>query len=420
MDFYGVKTGYVLGLIDLDSLFVELAATEDRTAASVRKVVKDQVLNRHGKFDHLRSDHAKEFVGKTMSLLKNEYGYIHTTTGGYQATGNATMERFWAFLGLCLRLLTDEQYANYEDHLQEVAWAWNTTPSESLGGISPFEVMSGKTPRTVSGSLMEDTAPATDFSVDSIRVAAAEYTRLAKAHADYTRQQNADHLNKHGRLLKELKVGGKVKIYKPPSQEEVKRRGRKAKHIMQWSGPYVVTAKPSPTYFHLADVKHPEKTFERHLTNVRPWKSVTFTEPITNVANATVVPVGTDLVGFEGFAVGEMVLAREDENCSEVDLARVTSRTETTSTLHCWGTRGKTYKTSKYTPVFVRQDGQVILHKPSGREKAAPWTWEIDDDDIDALIAVRGLEMKSGGRLAAATVKRVQECSPQLIQRRFG
>ena len=92
MDFYGVKTGYVLGLIDLDSLFVELAATEDRTAASVRKVVKDQVLKRHGKFDHLRSDHAKEFVGKTMSLLKNEYGYIHTTTGGYQATGNATME----------------------------------------------------------------------------------------------------------------------------------------------------------------------------------------------------------------------------------------------------------------------------------------------------------------------------------------
>ena len=71
------------------------------------------------------------------------------------------------------------------------------------------------------------------FSVDSICVAAAEYTRLATAHADYTRQKNADHLNKHGRLLKELKVGGHAKIYKPPSQEEVKRRGRKAKHIMQ-------------------------------------------------------------------------------------------------------------------------------------------------------------------------------------------
>ena len=104
----------------------------------------------------------------------------------------------------------------------------------------------------------------------------------------------------------------------------------------------------------------------------------------------------------------------------EVDLAKVTSRTETSSTLHCWGTRGKSYKTSKYTPVFVRQDGQVILRKPRGREKAAPWTWEIDDNDIDALIAVRDVEMKNGGRLTAKTVKRVGACSPQLIQRRFG
>ena len=110
------------------------------------------------------------------------------------------MERVWAFLGLCLRLLTDEQYAHYEDYLQEVAWAWNTTPSESLGGISPFEVMSGKVPRTVTRSLMEDMPLATDFSVDSIRVAAAEYTRLAIAHADYTRQQNADHLTLASKL----------------------------------------------------------------------------------------------------------------------------------------------------------------------------------------------------------------------------
>jgi hypothetical protein len=366
----------------------------------------------------LRSDHAKEFVGKTMSLLKHEYGYIHTTTGGYQATGNATMERFWAFLGLCLRLLTDDQYEHYEDHLQKVAWAWNSTPSESLGGISPFEVMTGTKPRTVAGALMEDAPPATEFSVDSIRVAAAEYTRLAKAHADYTRQMNADHLNKHGRLLKELKVGSHVKIYKPPSQDEVTRRGRKAKHITQWAGPYVITAKPSPTYFHLADVKHPEKTFERHLTNVRPMRSAIGTGSTWSAVASKSSNVGED--PNANLVVGEMVLAREDEESDKVDLARVTSRTEGTSTLHCWGTRGTSLKTSKYTPVFVRQDGQVILRKPRGREKAAPWTWEIDDNDVEALIAVRNVEMKSGGRLTAKTVTKVGECSPPLIQRRFG
>jgi hypothetical protein len=123
MDFYAVSDGQVLGLIDLDSLHVELVATSNRTAEVVRKAVKDRVLERHGKLDELRSDHAREFVGQVMSMLKQQYGYLHTTTGGYSATGNATMERFWAFLGLCLRLLSDEEYQQYEEYLQEVAWA---------------------------------------------------------------------------------------------------------------------------------------------------------------------------------------------------------------------------------------------------------------------------------------------------------
>ena len=94
MDFYGVKTGYVLGHIDLDALHVELQYTPNRTAALVRKSVRTNILNRHGKFDELRSDHAREFMGQVMSMLSKEYGYIHSSTGGYSATGNATMERF--------------------------------------------------------------------------------------------------------------------------------------------------------------------------------------------------------------------------------------------------------------------------------------------------------------------------------------
>jgi hypothetical protein len=94
MDFYGVKTGYVLGHIDLDALHVELQFTPNRTAGLVRKSVRINILNRHGKFDELRSDHAREFMGQVIALLSKEYGYIHSSTGGYSATGNATMERF--------------------------------------------------------------------------------------------------------------------------------------------------------------------------------------------------------------------------------------------------------------------------------------------------------------------------------------
>ena len=97
----------------------------------------------------------------------------------------------------------------------------------------------------------------------------------------------------------------------------------------------MITAKPSPTYFHLADVKHPEKTFERHLTNVRPMRSAMGTSSTGNATAVDSSNVGEEAIQATCLVVGEMVLAREDEKSGEVDLARVTSRTETTSTLHC-------------------------------------------------------------------------------------
>ena len=75
-----------------------------------------------------------------MTLLAKREGYLRTTTGGYSPTGNATMERFWRYLGRCLRHLSDEEYANVREHLSHISWAWNTTPSEATT-VSPFEII---------------------------------------------------------------------------------------------------------------------------------------------------------------------------------------------------------------------------------------------------------------------------------------
>jgi hypothetical protein len=67
MDYYGVGTGKILGLIDLDSIHVELAFHERRSAELCMKTIRDQVIMRHGRMDHLRSDHAREFIGLIMT-----------------------------------------------------------------------------------------------------------------------------------------------------------------------------------------------------------------------------------------------------------------------------------------------------------------------------------------------------------------
>ena len=79
-------------------------------------------------------------------------------------------------------------------------YAWNTTVSANLS-VAPFEVMTGLTPRTRVGIHLHH-EKSDNLNITSVRVATAEYSRVAAANADYNRKRNADHLNKFGRKLR--------------------------------------------------------------------------------------------------------------------------------------------------------------------------------------------------------------------------
>ena len=109
MDFYGWGGDgdgpkEILGLIDLDSLWVELVCLDSREAEGVANAIRDRILFRHGTPDQIHSDHAREFVGKALTGLARKHGYMNTTTGGYCPTGNPTIESFWQFFGTWLQL----------------------------------------------------------------------------------------------------------------------------------------------------------------------------------------------------------------------------------------------------------------------------------------------------------------------------
>jgi hypothetical protein len=243
-----------------------------------------------------------------------------------------------------------------------------------------------------------------------------EYASVAHAHADYMRQAAADPLNKQGRILRELNVGDRVKIYSPPSSEKARRRKRRPKHINQWRGPMIITAKPLPTYFHLQSGVNPSKTFEHHIMNMHQWTSDSGSEPLREAATKEVAGVH-DVP--EPLAVGEMVFAREDTDTQRVDLAKVMSITDGVYTLYCWGTRGRAFKSAKFSPVFVRGDGAVLLSRPHGKVSVAPWIWEIDADSMQDLVPVRQVQLHANGKLVAAVLKRVKAIEPKLVLHRF-
>jgi hypothetical protein len=104
--------------------------------------------------------------------------------------------------------------------------------------------MTGRMPHTGPSSVIKRReAQQEALDIPAIRVAVAEYIKVAAANADYQQKRNAEHLNKHARKLKELKVGDMVKIYAPPSHSEAVRRKRKQKHMRQWIESLHVIAK---------------------------------------------------------------------------------------------------------------------------------------------------------------------------------
>jgi len=132
-------------------------------------------------------------------------------------------------------------------------------------------------------------------------------------------------LNKHGRKLRELKVGDYVKIFAPPGHKEAMKRDRKQKHMFTWKGPMRITEKISGTQFALVDEYNSKRTYERHLVNIRRWVGPVPPNPPDMNGN-----------GDNDIEVGEIVLARDDSKATKLNLAKVVSITDETVKIACY------------------------------------------------------------------------------------
>ena len=84
------------------------------------------------------------------------------TTGGYNARGNATVERFMQHLTACLTKCSDDEYTQIDLYLQAIAFAHNTTFSSALN-CTPFEAGHGLTARSISDARL---SPRMQLSVE--------------------------------------------------------------------------------------------------------------------------------------------------------------------------------------------------------------------------------------------------------------
>ena len=402
MDYYGVEeseNGFkqILGIIDLATSEVRLFPTKNRKGGTTANCMLHGLFLRNGVPAKVHSDHAKEFISKAVKRICDILGCRQTTTLAHHPTGNSTIERLWQYVSLTLRQMRDEQYKRWDEYVRLMEHTWNTTV-HTLMGVSPFEAAHGIPAVSVAESLARGT-PIRTVVMKSDAIQAMQSTAKAcisalKQLRQHDKQARADKAN-NTRQRQTFKVGDKVAFFIPPTAAEAKRRKRKAKHIMPYKGPAVVTNVRTPTTY---DIEYKGKRYARATAELRPYRAKG--EPADAVR-----PEGPQ---EEELHAGEWVAYRDDMEDTHFHVGKIVSLGDFI-TVEAWATTAARVDNAQWKPLYqITRTGQYTTQTHARRQQSRI-VENIPAEDKEEYIMMRKLTMLRNNKLTASTRRKLAE-----------
>ena len=181
-----------------------------------------------------------------------------------------------------------------KDFLPAIAFAHNTAFNSAIN-CTPFEAGHGLRAKTItearaSPRLQITAEEGTDIQEPDTTWENSIFPKVcrlaerlaydAQRHSQWHKRMNAHNLNQSGAKIhdKGLQPGDKVYFYRPPSQHEVIRRGRKAKHLAHYHGPATIQGKIEgrDRQYHLT---YDGKSFKRDISMLVPEKDMSAINP---------------------------------------------------------------------------------------------------------------------------------------------
>ena len=437
IDFHGHAKGEILVAIDIVTREVCLWLLPNRKQENVSRALLSGLVFVKGVPLEFRSDNAPELMSGLVAAMNHYLGVEQITTGGYNPRGNAIVERFMHTLGHMLRIASNEEYNNLKDYLQCIAFAHNCTYS-SVIECTPFEAGHGLRARTVAEARMaipklqlleensEDSpsAQAWDKSLPKkVLELAARMAAIAQAHSEWHRLMTSEKLNQANRPFddSQLQVGMKVYFYKPPSQQEVALKGRKAKHLAHFHGPATITVARRRRL----ELQYEGKTFNRDVSLVIPAKD------FDGLDMSSFDPVVIEAISPPSLHVkgeipkeGELVVTKDSSTegwfLSEVlrvlpNLVEVRYFTTPTPALENYEHCSVQKRSERLSGICFRRTWHVRFGKHVGRATYKPpypnnedlqvWKGVINNSDLDDVLLLRNVRVDAEGKLDEASLR---------------
>jgi hypothetical protein len=240
IDFYGHEKGEILVAVDLCTREATLWFLPNRKQENVARALMTGLILQKGVPLTFRNDKASEFV-KGVVAAKNRYlGIVQVTSGFHNPRSNAVVERFMQHLNGCLTKCDDTQYNNMRDYLPAIAFAHNTAFNSAMN-CNPFEAGHGLKARTITEArasprlqmVAEGGIEISESIFPKVLKLAERLASEAQRQSQWHKRMNAHNLNQSGAKVDEkgFDPGDRVYFYKPSTQQEIARRGRKAKSL---------------------------------------------------------------------------------------------------------------------------------------------------------------------------------------------
>lgn len=132
--------------VDYLTKWPEVFAVADQSAATITKLLVENVVSRHGVPSEILSDRGRAFLSGLMKEVEVLLGYHKVNTSAYHPQTDGLVERFNRTLVGMLAKTAERNGKDWDQHLPFVLFAYRASKQESTQE-SPFFLLYGRDPR---------------------------------------------------------------------------------------------------------------------------------------------------------------------------------------------------------------------------------------------------------------------------------
>ena len=198
-----------------------------------------------------------------------------------------------------------------------------------------------------------------------------------------------------------FKVGDEVSLFLPPTEAEAKAAGRKAKHLLFFRGPAVITELLSNTTYELS---YNGRVYYRCFAELRSYKSsdLPVDLPIANEAR----------MQDNKLTPGNFVSLcdTDDENDVHFHLCKVIAIEDDKALLLNYATWGKSLKSAKFSILYQeRNSNRYTTQKPNKNAQEREVIDEIPLEQADDYVDHYNIKMNKGMRISKTSIRQLRK-----------